>query len=147
MSSRRQRLLVRVNWYLQSSLKHITEEITYNRFYYRGGRYGRVSLYIQIATETRAIVRLQDKSAYKRCTYRTVFGHNYSEYGMRISLHMSMALTRNKHKIHGGRICNFIRDSLTFNPSNLTDDKSLSLTHISLLPYISVSESGQHWFR
>ena len=45
MSSRRQKLLVRVNWYIQSSLKHITELITGNKFYYRGGRYRQVSLY------------------------------------------------------------------------------------------------------
>ena len=45
MSSRRQRLLARLNWYLQSSLKHITEYITGNKTYYRGGRYRQVSLY------------------------------------------------------------------------------------------------------
>ena len=45
MSSRRQKLLSRVNWYLQSSLKHITELITGNKSYYRGGRYRQVSLY------------------------------------------------------------------------------------------------------
>ena len=45
MSSRRQKLLTRVNWYLQSSLKHITEYLTGNKFYYRGGRYKQVSLY------------------------------------------------------------------------------------------------------
>ena len=38
-------MLARVNWYLQSSLKHITEQITGNKFYYRGGRYRQVSLY------------------------------------------------------------------------------------------------------
>ena len=40
-------LSARVNWYLRSSLKHITEYITGNRFYYRGGRYRQVSLYIE----------------------------------------------------------------------------------------------------
>ena len=45
MSSRRQKLLARVHWYLQSSLKHITEEIKGNAFYFRGGRYRQVSLY------------------------------------------------------------------------------------------------------
>ena len=45
MSSRRQTLLARVNWYLQSSSKHITELITGNKFYYTGGRYRQVSLY------------------------------------------------------------------------------------------------------
>ena len=45
MSSRRQKLLTRVNWYLQASLKHITEWITGNKFYYRGGHYRQVSLY------------------------------------------------------------------------------------------------------
>ena len=45
MSSRRQKLLSRVNWYLQSSLKHIIELITGNKFYHRGGRYRQVSLY------------------------------------------------------------------------------------------------------
>ena len=44
-SSRRQKLLARLNWYLQSSLKHITEWITGNKPYYRGGRYRQVSLY------------------------------------------------------------------------------------------------------
>ena len=39
-------MLVRVNWYIQSSLKHITELITGNKSYYRGGRYRQVSLYI-----------------------------------------------------------------------------------------------------
>ena len=43
MSSRRQKLLTRVIWYLQSSLKHIAEEITGNKFYKRGGRYRQVS--------------------------------------------------------------------------------------------------------
>ena len=38
MSYRRQKLLSRVNWYLQSSLKHFTEEITGNKCFYRGGR-------------------------------------------------------------------------------------------------------------
>ena len=46
MSSRRQKLLARVNWYLQSSLKPIIELITGNKYYYRGGRYRQVSLYI-----------------------------------------------------------------------------------------------------
>ena len=45
MSSRRHKLLARVNWYNQSSLKHITELITDNKYYYRGGRYRQVSLY------------------------------------------------------------------------------------------------------
>ena len=45
MSPRRQKLLAKVNWYLQLSLKHITEKITGNRFYHRGGRYRQVSLY------------------------------------------------------------------------------------------------------
>ena len=45
MSSRRQKLLARVNWYLQSSLKPIIELITGNKDYYRGGRYRQVSLY------------------------------------------------------------------------------------------------------
>ena len=46
MSSSRQRLLARVNGYLQSSSKHITELITGNKSYNRGGRYRQVSLYI-----------------------------------------------------------------------------------------------------
>ena len=45
MSPRMQKLLARVNWYLQSSLKHITELITGNKSYHRGGRYRQVSLY------------------------------------------------------------------------------------------------------
>ena len=45
MSSRRQKLLAWVNWYLQSSLKHITELNTGNTSYYIGGRYKQVSLY------------------------------------------------------------------------------------------------------
>ena len=45
MSPRRQKLLVRVNWYLQSSSKDITELITGKKSYYRGGRYRQVSLY------------------------------------------------------------------------------------------------------
>ena len=45
MSSKRQKLLTRVNMYLQWPLKHITEEITGTKFYYRGGRYRQVSLY------------------------------------------------------------------------------------------------------
>ena len=47
MSSRTQKLLARVNWYIQSSLKHITEQITGNKVYYRGGRYRQVSLYLR----------------------------------------------------------------------------------------------------
>ena len=46
MSSRRQKLLARVDWYLPSSLKRSTELITGNKFYHRGGRYRQVSLYI-----------------------------------------------------------------------------------------------------
>ena len=38
-------ILARVNWYLQSSLKHITELITGNKSCKRGGRYRQVSLY------------------------------------------------------------------------------------------------------
>ena len=45
MRSRRQKLLSRVNWYFQSSLKHITELITGTKSYNRGGRYRQVSLY------------------------------------------------------------------------------------------------------
>ena len=45
MSSRGQKLLARVNWYLQYSLKQTTEFITGNKSYYRGGRYRQVSLY------------------------------------------------------------------------------------------------------
>ena len=37
------KLLARVNWYLQSSLKYITEQISGNKFYYKGGRYRQVS--------------------------------------------------------------------------------------------------------
>ena len=48
MSSNRQKLLTRVNWYLQSSLKHITEYITSNKFHYRGGRYRQVPLYYML---------------------------------------------------------------------------------------------------
>ena len=46
MSSRSQNSLARVNWYLQSSLKHMTEWISDNSFYYRGGCYRQVSLYL-----------------------------------------------------------------------------------------------------
>ena len=45
MSSRRQKLLARINWYLQFSLKHITEWIACNKLYYRGGRYRQFSPY------------------------------------------------------------------------------------------------------
>ena len=45
MSSRRQKLLARVNWYLQSSSKHITELITGRKSYDKSGRYRQVSLY------------------------------------------------------------------------------------------------------
>ena len=50
MSSSRQNLLARVNWYLQSPLKHITELNTGNKSYYRGGPYKQLSLYIYIYT-------------------------------------------------------------------------------------------------
>ena len=46
MSSRRQKLLTRINCYIQSSLKHITELITGVKSYYRGGRFRQVSLYM-----------------------------------------------------------------------------------------------------
>ena len=39
MSSIREKLLARINWYRQYSLKYITDYITGNEFYYRGGRY------------------------------------------------------------------------------------------------------------
>ena len=52
VSSRSQKLLARVNWYLRSSLKHIIEQITGNKFYYRGGRYRQVSLYFVIGMRT-----------------------------------------------------------------------------------------------
>ena len=42
MSSRRQKLLARVIWYLQSSSKHITELITGIKSYYKGGHYRQV---------------------------------------------------------------------------------------------------------
>ena len=41
-------MLARVNWYLQSSVKRITEQITGNKFDFRGGRYRQVSLYIVV---------------------------------------------------------------------------------------------------
>ena len=41
-------LLAIVNWYLQSSLKHITKYITGNKFHHRGGRYREVSLYLYL---------------------------------------------------------------------------------------------------
>ena len=46
MSSKRQKLIASVNWQLQSSLKHITELITGNKYYHRGGHYRQVSLYL-----------------------------------------------------------------------------------------------------
>ena len=46
MSSRRQKLLARVNWFLQSSLKHTAEYITGKNFYQRAGRYRQVEQYI-----------------------------------------------------------------------------------------------------
>ena len=46
MSSRGQKVLARVNWFLQSSSKHITELITGNKSYYRGGRYRPVPFYV-----------------------------------------------------------------------------------------------------
>ena len=49
MSPRRQKLLATVNWYLQSSLKHITELIIGRKSYNRSGRYRKVSLYISLA--------------------------------------------------------------------------------------------------
>ena len=52
MSSRRQTLLARVNWYLNSSLKHITELITGNKFYFRVGCYRQVSLYFTNGSST-----------------------------------------------------------------------------------------------
>ena len=48
MSPRRQKLLARVNWFHQSSLKHITEQIPGNKFYFKGGRYRQVSLYMNL---------------------------------------------------------------------------------------------------
>ena len=38
-------IVTKVNWYLQSSLKHITEWITGNAIYFRGDRYRQVSLH------------------------------------------------------------------------------------------------------
>ena len=46
MRSRRHKLFARVNWYIQSSLKHITELMTGNKAYNRGGRYRQVLLYL-----------------------------------------------------------------------------------------------------
>ena len=48
MSSKRQKLLARINWYLQSSLKRITQLITGIKYYYRGNRFRQVSLYYNI---------------------------------------------------------------------------------------------------
>ena len=39
-------MLARVNYYLQSSFKHISELMTGNKSYNRGGRYRQVSLYM-----------------------------------------------------------------------------------------------------
>ena len=64
MSSRRQTLLARVNWYLQSSLKHITELITGNKPYYRGGRYKQVSLYQIVCQCTTRPRMMHDKAHY-----------------------------------------------------------------------------------
>ena len=67
-SSRRQVLVARVNWHLQSLFKHITEQITGNRFYYRGGRYRQVSLY-----GYRYNVTLYIGQQHPITIYRTVF--------------------------------------------------------------------------
>ena len=56
MSSRRQKLLARVNWCLQSSLKHITELITGDKSYYRDGRYRQVSLYFRCRVSSSHVI-------------------------------------------------------------------------------------------
>ena len=56
MSSRRQKLLAGINWYFQASLKHITELITGNKSYNRGGRYRQVSLYLSKSLSIRWIL-------------------------------------------------------------------------------------------
>ena len=65
MSSRRQILLARVNWYRHSSLKHITELITGDKSYYRSGRCRQVSLYLSMLvlklTHVRKIWRLFER--------------------------------------------------------------------------------------
>ena len=65
MSSRRQLLLARVNWYLQSSLKHITELITGNKSYNRGGRYRQVSTIRWVNAKLVLIQNLKDLISWK----------------------------------------------------------------------------------
>ena len=59
MTSRRQKLLTRISWYPQSSLKHIIEEITGNNVYYRGGFYYRGGRYIQVSLYPRLMISQQ----------------------------------------------------------------------------------------
>ena len=59
MSSRWQRLLTRISWYLPSSLNHIIEEITGNNLYYRGGRYIHVSMYLLLTDAHACIIHTQ----------------------------------------------------------------------------------------
>ena len=80
MSSRRQKLLAWVNWYLQSSSKHIAEKITGNRFYYRSGRYRQVSLYFCICPDwvgaRKTYFTIDSYSvSYFRCTLQLQVGH------------------------------------------------------------------------
>ena len=60
MSSRRQKLLARVIWFNQSSLKHITEQIT-GKKYFKGGRYTQVSLYYMVLYNTAAKEQINEQ--------------------------------------------------------------------------------------
>ena len=84
MSSRRQKLLARVNWYLQYSLKHVTEWITGDKFYYRGGRYRQVSLYIWIYQHQTTTIHIK---AWTVCIFLGVYcyGQSCTQYRFRPS--------------------------------------------------------------
>ena len=70
MSSRRQKLLARVNWYLQSSLNPIIELITGNKYYNRGGRYRQVSLYLSIDIDREYCSTLTRDIAWRKTPFK-----------------------------------------------------------------------------
>ena len=79
MSSISQRLLARINLYLQSSLKHITELISGNKSYKRGGRCRQVSLYCRVCVCVHARFLCWLVSCFVWCIYMVHTVRHYDD--------------------------------------------------------------------
>ena len=145
MSSRRQKLLARVNWYLQSSLKHITELITGNKSFCRGGRYRQVSLYLKQITLT----NFSHKTTIVAFTIMTNFSYKTTMASFINKISMVYFKTAVSPLLMHWRYCSlaqnrqFISDKITLSSRQPIDN--CTLQKIIEYNYLSMSQI-QSWF-